>query len=114
MKTPSLFDQPEPEPTPPHVRGSATSKAAAEQIRRRVEVCRRAVLDCIRSKGRAGATDDEAQQATGYSGNTQRPRRVELVKAGLVKDSGETRRTAAGRQATVWVATEFLDPIPPK
>jgi polysaccharide pyruvyl transferase WcaK-like protein len=29
---------------------------------------------------------------------------IELVNAGLVRDSGERRRTSSGRQATVWVA----------
>ena len=32
------------------------------------------------------------------------PRRVELVESGQVKDSGRTRKTAAGRNAAVWVA----------
>jgi hypothetical protein len=35
-------------------------------------------------------------------GSTQRPRRVELVRAGLVVDSGLRRRTFAGRSAVVW------------
>jgi hypothetical protein len=33
--------------------------------------------------------------------NTQRPRRIELVVAGKVRDSGET---ASGRKATIWEA----------
>jgi hypothetical protein len=52
-----------------------------------------------------GMTDDEIQRALKLDGNTERPRRCELVKAGLLTDSGRARLTRSGRRATVWVTT---------
>jgi hypothetical protein len=67
----------------------------------------RAVRSFIQSRGQRGATDEElieAVMAYGYAMNTIRPRRVELVRAGVVADSGRTRATGSGRDAIVWVA----------
>lgn len=50
-----------------------------------------------------GMTDDELQRKLQMSGDTERPRRGELLKAGLIKDSGVTRRTSKSRLAIVWV-----------
>jgi hypothetical protein len=50
-----------------------------------------------------GMTDDELQQKLGMDGNTERPRRGELEKAKLIKDSGITRYTRKRRLAIVWV-----------
>jgi hypothetical protein len=60
------------------------------------------VYACIVSHGAAGLTDEEIQADLHMQGSTQRPRRVELVRAGLVVDSGLRRRTFAGRSAVVW------------
>ncbi len=49
-----------------------------------------------------GATDFEIQKASGLNPSTQRPRRIELVECGLVRDSGKTRPTPSGRKAVVW------------
>lgn len=38
--------------------------------------------------------------------STERPRRVELVKGGWIRDSGKTRKTHSGSEATVWIVTE--------
>lgn len=88
---------------PPRVRGSATSKAAAERAAPRAGTKRAQVLDYIRSCSAQGATDDEMQSCVPMSPNTQRPRRVELVRGGFIKDSGRTRPTSGGDQAVVWV-----------
>jgi hypothetical protein len=50
-----------------------------------------------------GMTDTELQEELNMSGDTERPRRGELLKAGLIKDSGVTRKTKRGREAIVWV-----------
>lgn len=63
------------------------------------------ILEVIENHVEHGLTDEELQHGIGLEGSTQRPRRVELLRAGLIKDSGRTRATASGRQATVWVAT---------
>ena len=64
------------------------------------------VLEFIRSQAR-GATDEEQQDGLGMDPNTQRPRRVELLKPKhglpLIYASG-TRKTKSGRSATVWHA----------
>jgi hypothetical protein len=88
----------------PAQRHSHTSVAAAEMAAGGAETERRRVLEYIRAQGVAGATDDEVQQALGMPGNTQRPRRRELQKAGLVRITPRTRMTASGRMASVWVA----------
>ena len=66
---------------------------------------RAAVLSYIRGCTTAGATDFEIQIALGLDGNTERPRRGELVTVGRIKDSGRKRRTPLGGQATVWVVS---------
>ena len=48
-----------------------------------------------------GATDEEMQAGLGMNPSTQRPRRIELARRGLVVESG-TRKTSSGRMATIW------------
>lgn len=67
---------------------------------------RRYVYDLINRRGWAGATDEEIiNEGTraGFSANGLRPRRVELVRDGVVIDSGRKRATQSGRQAIVWI-----------
>lgn len=87
-------------PYQPH---SATSREAATKIR--PKAIRLQVFEVIKFAGDHGRTDVEIQDILLIEGSTQRPRRVELLRAGLIRDSGRTRATASGRQATVWVAT---------
>ena len=89
------------EPYQPH---SATSKAAADSAGVRAPSQRERVLRAIQMVGRLGATDEEIQIALNINPSTQRPRRIELMDDGLVRDSGTTRRTRSGRRAVVWVA----------
>lgn len=90
--------------TPPHVAGSATSKAAAEDAKASAAVLRARVFKYIQGMGAQGATDQEIQFALDMAGNTERPRRGELVMAGWVRDSGNARKTQAGKSAVVWEA----------
>lgn len=89
---------------PPRVHGSPTSEQAAESITECAASMRARVLAFIVSMGDYGATDDEIQIALIMAGNTERPRRRELVKAGDIVESGATRATTSGRAAVVWVA----------
>lgn len=82
---------------------SATSKAAAESIRPAAATLRAAVLRLIRTYP-GGLTDEEGIDLTGLSPSTYRPRRIENVRAGLIRNSGRTRKTRSGRDATVWEA----------
>lgn len=90
--------------TLPFQRHSATSRAAAESVVN-AGTLREKVRDFIADSD-DGATDEEVQIGLGLSGNTVRPRRRELEKAGHVVDSGRTRATQSGRQAVVWIAKE--------
>jgi len=64
------------------------------------------VLCFLASQGTHGATDEEIQTGLAMTGDSERPRRLELQRAGLVRDSGRVRNTAAGRAACVWQITE--------
>jgi hypothetical protein len=96
-------EPPPPPPAAPYQPHSETSKAAAGQIETTTGELRARVLAHLKACG--GATDEETQDALGMAQNTERPRRVELVRAGRVIDSGETRKTKSGRSAVVWRAT---------
>ena len=79
-----------------------TSKLAARTIEPRTGTQRRRVLDWCIMRAEAGATDLELQEALGLDGNTERPRRLELVHAGYLEDSGRRR---AGH--IVWIDAEI-------
>lgn len=85
----------------PYQRHSATSRDAAESVTT-AEKDRDRVLKYIRIA--YGATDEQIATALCMNPSTARPRRVELVRQGLIVDSGRTRLTASGRAATVWEA----------
>lgn len=86
-----------------HQRHSATSKEAARKAEGRTPTQRQRVLVCLRMQP-AGLTDEEMQDLLQMNPSAQRPRRVELLDAKLVRDSGRRRKTKSGRWATVWVA----------
>ena len=89
---------------PPHNK-TATSKAAAKAIKPDSARLRDLIHGFLVSRGTVGATDQEMQEHFKLDGNTQRPRRYELVKAGRVKDSGRTRKPIGSRnQQIIWVA----------
>ena len=90
--------------TAPYQRHSKTSRASAERIEPKAGTKRAEVLEFLRARGPAGATDDEMQREIPMGANTQRPRRVELLAARLIRDSGIERNTAGGDPAVVWVA----------
>ena len=90
----------------PYQQHSVTSRAAALRAEPTAGTKRAKLLDYLRSRGGAGATDEEMQSAVPMGPNTQRPRRVELVQGLQVRDSGRTRRTVGGSEAVVWVSVE--------
>lgn len=90
----------------PSVVSSETSRAAAAAIRPAVsEIQRRIMLAVIGSAD--GLTDGELQRHLSLSGDTERPRRVDLVRRGFLADSGEKRESKPGssRLAVVWAWT---------
>lgn len=88
---------------PPAARGSETSREAAQRIQGGANRLRARVLAWFIDRGPAGGTDEEAQLALAMKTQTETPRRNELMKMGLLVDSGRRRPTSSGRQATVWV-----------
>jgi hypothetical protein len=90
---------------PPH-NGTTTSKAAATAIKPTSDNLRARVLDYIASCGESGAIREEVEIALEMSGSTVRPRVLELLKAGKIRElDGVTRATESGRQAVILTAT---------
>jgi hypothetical protein len=87
------------EPVPAYQPTSATSRAGAEIVTPNAGTLRAQAFELLKSP----MTDDQGAERLGVSGNTWRPRRVELVKAGLVVRVG-TGRSAAGHPAAIWQA----------
>lgn len=82
-----------------------TSLAAATKALGRSAGWRRRVFDLIAASD--GVTDEEIADQLGMNPSTERPRRVELVQAGLIRDSGRRRRTVSGTDAAVWVISDL-------
>jgi hypothetical protein len=95
--------------TTPYVKGSETSKAAAEKAAKNKDILREKVYAFIDKQGPHGATDQEVEAGTGIPGNTVRPRRGELAKRGRVVKTDRKRPTASGSGAGVWVAARFAE-----
>jgi hypothetical protein len=88
----------------PSVNGSATSAAAADSLGpATLNAMQRRVLELLQATPE-GLTDEEMARRLGMNPSTQRPRRIELARRGLVVTCG-TRRTASGRNADVWRVT---------
>lgn len=94
----------------PFQQHSAESEDAAHAAAPKAPTQRARVLAAIQRAGRTGLTDHEIQISLRLNPSTQRPRRVDLVKAGLVVKSTRTRKTPSGRKAAVWIAAEHVEP----
>jgi protein involved in temperature-dependent protein secretion len=90
----------------PFQKHSMTSHDAAVRAEPRAGTHRGIIFDRFCTVASYGATDEEMQTMTRLNPSTQRPRRIELVKQGWIKDSGRTRATRSGAQAVVWVLAD--------
>lgn len=97
-----------PLPTAPH-NHTDTSKEAAELVRPSVNAKQKRILDFLKLMDGTGATRDQIETALDIPGNTVRPRIKELIDAGLVAETLETRKTQRDRNAVVLVAVRFKD-----
>ncbi len=89
----------------PAQRHSDTSRAAAEAIADRAPSIAARVFRVLVGLGEVGATDEElADILYDFRPETVRARRVGLMHAGRVDDSGRRRPTASGNSAAVWIA----------
>ena len=82
-----------------------TRREAYDRIETHAATLRQRVYLAIIEAGGSGCTDYELQERLIMPGNTERPRRIELLKQGLIRDSGRTRESSSGRRAVVWIAT---------
>ncbi len=80
---------------------------AAESIEATASTTRAEVYAFLANAGVHGATDEEVCDALAMHGNTERPRRVELVESGHVVDSTYRRYTKSNRMAVVWIVSEL-------
>lgn len=92
----------------PHVAGSDTSKAAAEALtHKRTETDRQRIMSYLIEQG--PATDEQIADALNMPGNTERPRRVELVERGDLTKHAEKGVTRSGRAANRWMVTPGVE-----
>lgn len=97
--------------TPPahHNAPKGTSDEAARRIAPVAPNQRGRVLAAITEAGTHGLTDDEGERITKMLPQSYTPRRGELVRLGLVVNSGRKRPTASGCPAAVWIAAEYAE-----
>ena len=88
-----FIDFDEPRPTP-------SAAAAARQTPAKVTGDRARILELLTAAG--PLTDEQIAERLGMEPNTVRPRRGELVRAGLVQAVDEEGRTRTGSRATRW------------
>lgn len=98
----TLFDRLDSQPS---VRSSRPGRVTKKKRTRGKKDFEARILAHLVGCGASGTTDEELQFALSMTGNSERPRRVELVRKGLVRASGQARPTFAGGKATVWVAS---------
>lgn len=81
-------------------RDPETSREAARSVENIWE-SQRTILELLQRRG--ASTDEEIfMLVSGMSPSGARTRRSELVKMGLVRDSGQRRKLSTGRRAIVW------------
>lgn len=86
--------------------GPPTSRRAAASIEHVAGTRRQVVYDLIVAAGADGLTDDEGESHLEWKSQQWTPRRHELLRLGLIRDSGRRRRTSSGRTAIVWIAVK--------
>lgn len=95
-----------------HAAPCGTSSVAAKQAAPRCPSARSRLLKQFERAGSYGLTDEEGEIALDLKSQSYTPRRSELVKLGLVVDSGERRLTTSGRPAAVWILASLLQGRP--
>lgn len=102
---------------PPYVRGSKTSKAAADYVKPKTPSMRERIYAYVLERGSEGATDWEIEKALNLKHQSASARRFELVGCGSLKLTEDTRPTESGCEAGVYVANPDRPPKrgrPPK
>lgn len=103
----------QPMPAPAHhAAPRGTSEVAARRIAGAAGPLRQRIHAAIVEAGTHGLTDNEGESLLSIKPQTWTPRRGELVKLGLVVDSGERRPTSSGRPAAVWIDARLARSAP--
>ena len=84
---------------------TGTRRAAFVRAMREAPRRRALVFAALVRRGAVGATAEELEVDTGLSGNTVRPRLVELRAEGRILVAPRTRPTRSGARAMVYVVT---------
>jgi hypothetical protein len=82
-----------------------TSEVAAALIAANTPSQRALIYRAILKSGAHGLTDDEGMVQLGIIAQSYPARRGELAKLGVIRDTGDRRKTRTGHNAAVW-ATE--------
>lgn len=83
-----------------------TSREAYRSASDKVSGMQQRILTYLEAQGSTGGTDEEMDTAFNTEATrSNRPTRLMLVEAGLVRDSGDRRLTHSGSKAIVWVLT---------
>ena len=90
-------------PHEPGFKDLDTSRLAAEQIAAKAPLLRSQCLTALQAQP-AGATADEIAEQLGRSILSIRPRFSELLRRGLIRDTGIRRTNESGCSAKVWKA----------
>jgi hypothetical protein len=85
----------------PYVRGSETSRAAADEILPHAGTLRAEIYTAIKSAGSTGMTRDQLCEQLAMRNQTVCPRVLELIAGQLIVETNETRKTRSGRAAFV-------------
>lgn len=91
-------------PDAPGHRNVETSIAAANALAPQLGHLQRVALAAIREAGWLGHTADELAAQLEMDRYSIQPRTSELKRKGLIRDSGQRRPNASGKQAIVWIA----------
>lgn len=94
-----LFDYREKFPNAPGFKRRETSRQAADDMKPKARTLRDR---CFSELALGPKTADQVAEILRRSVLTIRPRISELVKLGLIYDTGRTAENASGKQAVIW------------
>lgn len=103
--TPEQLSLPDPSEPAAYTGRTTTSATAAALVYPKTGTQRQRVLQAI-TDSFDGLTDAQIQDRLHMTESTQRPRRVELVQQGWIRDSGRRRCYNGHSEAIIWVLTD--------
>lgn len=86
----------------PYQRGSRSSWEAAQAARPHADIAKQRIVEVLRQY--EPLSDRQLQEHLVMSGDTERPRRIELLRDGIIEQAGEV--VINGRRQAVWKLTK--------